>query len=64
MKEYFVLDIFEYCDTYSYAFDNLEDLLNFLFRYAKDNSSDFNYFIYKTWLNKEKFNKLNITIPE
>lgn len=62
MKEYYILNIFEYYDTYSYAFDKMDELVDFLLKYSKDNSDDFNYFIYRTWLNKEEFDKLNITI--
>ena len=62
MKKYYVLDIFEYCGTYSYAFDKMDELVDFLLNYSKDNSDKFNYFIYMTYLNKEKLDKLNISI--
>lgn len=63
MKQYYILDIFEYDLTFSYAFDNLDNLLDFLTTYALDNPShEFKYFIYQDYYNQQMFDKFNITI--
>lgn len=65
MKEYYVLDIYEFDYIYSYACDNLDVLLDFLNRYSHDNTSaNISYYIYKTWYNKQKFETLGIDVLE
>lgn len=65
MKEYYVLDIYEFDQIYSYASDNLDVLLDFLNRYSHDNTSSYiEYYIYKTLYNKHKFETLGIDILE
>lgn len=63
MKKYYILDIFEFEYTNSYAFDRLQDLLLFLFRYAKENPNiEYSYYIHQRYYNKAYFEKFNIDI--